>query len=68
MCLILQSIIIFLQSFFIYRLFQFPNNEKRHEFVRPLGQQMLKPWSKKEKKKPKFNDDLSAWKKEKGIE
>jgi hypothetical protein len=56
------------QSFFIYRLLIVNNNIKVHDFVRPLGQQMLKPWSKKEKKKPKYNDDLYAWKKEKGIE
>lgn len=28
----------------------------------------LKPWTKKEKRKPKANDDTAAWKKENNIE
>lgn len=46
--------------------FKAANGQKEPALGTPMPS--LKPWTKKEKRKPKANDDTAAWKKENNIE
>ncbi len=51
-----------------YASFMHPPTEDQLPHLKKPPAHLLKPWAKQEKKKPKVNDDDTAWMKEKNIE
>lgn len=63
------SILTFLMvsCFFYVFIYNVKQSHTLPDLVKPAPH-LLKAWTKKEKKKPKVNDDDNAWKKENNLE